>query len=373
MSELLRYGVHDDQVLELHEPGPTAHGDGPTGVAVLVHGGYWRARFTCDLMAPMAADLVRRGWAVANVEYRRVGAGGSWPVILDDARAGVDLAVVTASERGWSGPVVTVGHSVGGQLALLTAERGVDGVVALAPVTDLPRTRREHLGDDAVEELVAASPGQEESLLRDGSALGQLPVGVPVLVVHGDADVRVPLAHSQDYVAAARSAGDDVELRTLPGVDHLALIAADAPWWEDTVAWMSALRPRRRQHLAGQSMTRWDFKYDWAGPLGAHQIADLRALVDVSDPAVSSAVERWLKVLERVSVTHLPGEVYGLGGAKVTVEREVDGELTLALRSGGDDAFDSIGSAADALHDAVADGGGARIRWIELPYEPAFT
>ncbi len=248
MTQVLRYGVHPDQVLELHEPDPGVRDDGPAGVAVLVHGGYWRAGFTRELMAPMAADLVRRGWAVVNVEYRRVGAGGSWPAILDDASAAVDLALTTARGRGWPGPVVTVGHSVGGQLALLTADRGVDGVVALAPATDLPRTRREHLGEDAVEELVAASPGEEDALLRDGSPLGQLPVGVPVLVVHGDADVRVPLEHSETYVEAASAAGDEVELRTLEGVDHLGLIGADAPWWDDVVAWMAAVRtqPARR-------------------------------------------------------------------------------------------------------------------------------
>ncbi|RIK17141.1 MAG: alpha/beta hydrolase [Acidobacteria bacterium] len=248
MTQVLRYGVHADQVVELHEPAP-AEGSGDEGaqvrgVAVLVHGGYWRARFTRELMTPMAQDLLGRGWAVANLEYRRVGAGGSWPAILDDARAALELAVGTAGDRGWPGPVVAVGHSVGGQLALLTADAGVDGVVALAPVTDLPRTRREHLGEDAVEDLLAASTGEEQTLLEDGSAISRLPVGVPVLVVHGDADVRVPLAHSEDYVDAARAAGDDVELRTLEGVDHLALIGADPPWWEDVVAWMAAVRTR---------------------------------------------------------------------------------------------------------------------------------
>lgn len=252
MSELLRYGLHEDQVLELHPPGPTARSEGPAGVAVLVHGGYWRARFTRELMAPMAADLVARGWAVASVEYRRVGAGGSWPAIRDDARAAIDLALATARDRRWPGPVVTVGHSVGGQLALLTADRGVSGVVALAPVTDLPRTCREHLGEDAVEELLAASPGEEAALLRDGSPLRLLPVGVPVLVVHGDADVRVPLEHSEDYVAAARAAGDDVELRTLPGVDHVALIGACAPWWDDVVAWMAIRSTPPRAAPRGQ-------------------------------------------------------------------------------------------------------------------------
>ena len=49
-------------------------------------------------------------------------------------------------------------------------------------------------------------------------------------------------------------------------------------------------------------MTRWVLKYGWAGRLGSDQIANLQALVDVSDPSVLAAVERWLDDLERVSV-----------------------------------------------------------------------
>lgn len=52
--------------------------------------------------------------------------------------------------------------------------------------------------------------------------------------------------------------------------------------------------------------------------------------------------------------------------------RDVPGQLLVSLRSGGQDAFDSICFAADSRHDAVSDGGGARIRWVELPYEPAY-
>lgn len=120
-------------------------------------------------------------------------------------------------------------------------------------------------------------------------------------------------------------------------------------------------------------MTQWAMSYDWAGPLGEDQIAHLQAVVDATDPAVLAAVERWLAVLDRDSVRDLPGEVYGDGGATVTVGREVAGQLAVSLRSGGQDAFDSISFSADSLHDAVTDGGGAAIRWVELPYEPAIA
>ena len=68
-------------------------------VVALVHGGFWRAQYGLDLMDPLADDLVRRGFAVWNIEYRRVGQqGGGWPGTLVDVGAAIDeLADVAAA------------------------------------------------------------------------------------------------------------------------------------------------------------------------------------------------------------------------------------------------------------------------------------
>lgn len=47
-----------------------------------------------------------------------------------------------------------------------------------------------------------------------------LPLGVPQLIVTGDADTVVDPRMSRRYAAAARLAGDEVELLVLPGVVH---------------------------------------------------------------------------------------------------------------------------------------------------------
>lgn len=233
MRRTLPYGDLPDQVVDLTEPaGPVR------GVAVLVHGGYWRARFTRELMEPLAADLARRGWVVANVEYRRVGTGGGWPQTLDDVRAALDRLARLRRERGWPGRLVSVGHSVGGQLVLLAAGP-VDAVVALAPVTDLVRTRAERLGEDAVRELLPEPPEERPEPYAEGSPIARLPVGRPLLVVQGDADTRVPPEHTADYVTRARAAGDLVDELLLPGVDHLALIDPGQPHWPAVVDWMA--------------------------------------------------------------------------------------------------------------------------------------
>jgi acetyl esterase/lipase len=203
---------------------------GSRGTIVLIHGGYWRARFTADLMLPLVAPLRDRGWAVANVEYRRVGTGGGWPATIDDAGAAIDLVRATTP-----GPLVAVGHSVGGQLALLHAAR-VDAVVALAPVTDLVRGYAEGIGEDAVIDFMGVTPEEDPAAYAAASPIGTTPP-CRVLVVHGADDTRVPIAHTRDYVAAA---GPAVTLQEHAELSHLALIDPEAPHWAAVDDWLSA-------------------------------------------------------------------------------------------------------------------------------------
>lgn len=211
--ETLRYGSEPSQFVELHGT------PGGRGTAVLLHGGWWRARHDLHQLDRMAADLVAAGWYVANVEYRRIdGDTGGWPRTLDDV-----LAAIAAVERPAALPTVAIGHSAGGHLALL-AGGALSGVVALAPITDVPRARAEELGEGAAGLFLT---GDDPA----ASPIRQVPIGCQQLVVQGDADVRVPVAHSRDYVAAAKAAGDDVDYVELAGVDHFRLIdPSDEPW-----------------------------------------------------------------------------------------------------------------------------------------------
>ena len=63
------YGPARSQFGELFLPG----GDGPHPVAVVLHGGFWRAQHGCRQTRPLCRDLAARGWAAWNVEYRRLG------------------------------------------------------------------------------------------------------------------------------------------------------------------------------------------------------------------------------------------------------------------------------------------------------------
>ena len=235
----LAYGSHPSQFGELTLPA----GAGPVrAVAVVVHGGFWRQAYGLELGRPLAAELVAAGWAVWNLEYRRVGGGGGWTATFDDVAAGLDT-LAEAGQRAAGGRlplerVVAVGHSAGGQLAAWLAARptlpagapGADPVVRLhsvvsqAGVLDLVDASTHGVGRGAVEDLLGARPELRPERYQLASPVARLPIGVPVVCVHGTADGNVPIRQSERFVAAATAAGDRAELLTLPGVEHFAVI-----------------------------------------------------------------------------------------------------------------------------------------------------
>lgn len=200
--ETIRYGEHEDQELDLRRPGPAAP------LAIVLHGGFWRAGFARDTTAALAVGLTRAGWATANVEYRRLGAG-AYRELLDD---------VCAAARGLDA-AVAIGHSAGGHLALwLAAKGGVRAAVALGGVCDLAAAERDHLGEDAVRELFGGPA------CADADPAQLLPLGVPQVLVHGVHDDTVPVEHARDYAARARAAGDDCRLVELGDAGHFDVI-----------------------------------------------------------------------------------------------------------------------------------------------------
>jgi len=237
------YGDDPEQVADLRLPGRgERRTEGPPPVAVLLHGGFWRAAFTRSLMAPLAVDLARRGWATWNVEYRRAGNGGGVPETLDDVRAAIEHLTALAANRDRAlgldiGRMVAVGHSAGGQLALCAAPgSAVRRVVSLAGVCDLRAAAREHIGEDATVQFMGGDPGQRAGAYAQADPLTRVPTGLDVLLVHGDADPRVPVQQSRRYAAAARAAGDRCELLELPGADHFDLIDPRTAAWTAVAA-----------------------------------------------------------------------------------------------------------------------------------------
>ncbi len=214
------YGSHRWAQAELWLP----RGDGPFRVVVVLHGGYWRARYSKRLMKGACADLARRGFAAWNVEYRRIGRGqgGGWTATFDDVAAAIDhLALLDDPRLDLSGGVDAIGHSAGGQLALWAASRTdaavpVRRVVAQAAVCNLS------VAGEPAWDLLGGRPEEVPERYDLADPMRLIPLGVPTLLVHGIDDETVPAKRSHEYFEAARDAGDPVELvAPVPGGHRL--------------------------------------------------------------------------------------------------------------------------------------------------------
>jgi acetyl esterase/lipase len=224
-----RYGPHASQRAELYLPA----GPGPHPVIVLIHGGSWQKRYGKIFTRGLAGDLVRRGFAVWNIEYRRVGAGGGWPNTFADVAAAIDRLAELGDPRLDLDRVTLIGHSAGGHLALWAAARpnlpagapgALDGpprvrpvrVISLAGVADLADAyRRWHGG--IVDDLMGGSPDEVPERYAAGDPIRLLPLEMPMLIVHGVRDETVSIEISRGYVKAARAAGGEVELVEIQG------------------------------------------------------------------------------------------------------------------------------------------------------------
>jgi dipeptidyl aminopeptidase/acylaminoacyl peptidase len=224
--ETFRYGSHPEQVADLRLPDTPE----PHRLAVVVHGGFWRAAFTRANTAALAVDLARRGWATLNVEYRRVGCGGGVPLTLDDLTAAIALGVERVRPDG----AIVLGHSAGGHLALWAGTLpGVGAAVSLAGIADLTRAAHDGIGDGAAVEFAGGTPEERPEAYVLADPMRRLPTRVPTLLVHGDADDRVPVEHSRRYAAAAAGA---CELLELPGVGHFEPIDPRTDVWAEIAA-----------------------------------------------------------------------------------------------------------------------------------------
>lgn len=237
------YGDHPSQYAELYLPEHRSQ----DGVAVIIHGGFWRQAYGAEYGRPLAADLARRGWITWNLEYRRTAGGdGGWPRTFTDVADGMDLLHPVLEELGIeAGPLVAIGHSAGAHLALWAAGRHLlpaavpgalpgpclAGVVAQSGAIDLGLADELNLSNGAVRELLGNAPEDDDGRWQWADPMHRLPLGVPVVAIHGDKDEDVPLRVSESYVRAAAAAGDDVELLRIEG-DHYCVITVGNPAWE---------------------------------------------------------------------------------------------------------------------------------------------
>lgn len=264
-GERIAYGAGPQQFGELWLP----RGDGPHPVVVMIHGGCWQAALPgLELQHELSRALRDEGYAVWNVEYRRLGhGGGGYPGTFQDAAAATEYVRTLARSHPLDlTRVVTVGHSAGGHLASWVAARprlpagsplrGADplpvrGAVSLAGIDDLAAYRADGPdacgGPDTIDRLVDARGRAGADVYADTSPFAMTPIGARLRVITGGRDPIVPPRFGMAFAERAREAGDDVAYVTLPEAGHFELIDPQSAAWPRVLGAIDDVSGRNRR------------------------------------------------------------------------------------------------------------------------------
>ncbi|GGL61660.1 alpha/beta hydrolase [Wenxinia marina] len=227
--EVLAWGDHPRQAVDLWRPEGEAR-----GLAVFLHGGYWKAFDRTD-WSHLAAGALARGWAVALPGYR-LAPEVRVSEIVHDAAAGVQAAAEAVG-----GPIRLAGHSAGGHLVLRLAgadaplasavRERIGRVVSISGVHDLRPLRLAAMNE--VLRLDEAEAEAESAVLRP-------PPPGPATLWVGAAERPEFLRQTRALGEAWGRAGGDVREVYDPGRNHFTVVDALAdPGSPLTEAWLA--------------------------------------------------------------------------------------------------------------------------------------
>jgi pimeloyl-ACP methyl ester carboxylesterase len=186
----------------------TASPNAPTCAVLVLHGGSATSTMAVSRIAPAVLRLIPVAWAIAahlptaavyRLEFSVRGWNGDGAAVLGDARWAIDQ--IAEAHPGL--PIVVVGHSLGGRVAMhvVGSSSGADrsggrsrvvGAVGLAPWVD---------------------PADPVDLLR----------GVPLAVVQGTRDRIVPEPSTRAWLARAAQTGARIDSTLIDGAGHAML------------------------------------------------------------------------------------------------------------------------------------------------------
>ena len=175
---------------------------------IFIHGGCWLNAYGYEHAKGMYHALAELGMGVYVTEYRRVGdEGGGWPGSLDDVTQAISTALKRIENEGRYTNIYIAGHSAGGHLALLAAQRlsssslnlsraNIKRIIGLAAITDIQSYA---MGHNSCQSATAKfMNGMPEDVPTAYQRATPRPThgSLPITLLQGDADSIVPARHA---------------------------------------------------------------------------------------------------------------------------------------------------------------------------------
>ena len=224
-------------------------------IIIMAHG-FTGDKDMCGKFIRAAAYLARRGFAVFRFDFAGSGESQDTAISLfgqaDDLESAIDLV------RSWGYTKIgLLGHSFGALTAIVTYSPYIRTMVLTAPVTEgrvqpmfdnlLFRSWIKLRGHISLRMQrvfkISKEALHERDLTRPNIILP--PIRCPVLIIHGDKDTTVPLAHSQ---RAIKFLPKTAKIEIIPGATH-----EFNKGWRRTLkigtAWFEKYLPKRRKKM----------------------------------------------------------------------------------------------------------------------------
>lgn len=220
----LRYGERPEATLDLFLPPASAR---PAPVLLFIHGGFWRS-LDAATFSFVGGAFAPRGALVAVLDYPLIPQVRMAEIVAHVRMALVWLARNAAAHGGDPGRLHVGGHSAGGQLAALAADRlwqrqqglpegAIRGLLSISGVFDLtPLTmsfQQDTLGFTAAE-------------CAEFSPAHRIPSGAPPMIVAvGGAETQEFVDQSMEFAEGWRRAGNDAELHVVAMANHIDILS----------------------------------------------------------------------------------------------------------------------------------------------------
>jgi dipeptidyl aminopeptidase/acylaminoacyl peptidase len=246
-TKFVHYNARDGQALAAYLTLPVGRQAKGLPLVILPHGGPFGVRDEGGFDEEVQF-FANRGYAVLQPQFRGSGsfgkvfedaAQGQWGrAMQDDLDDGMDW--LTKQGTVDAKRVCVVGSSYGGYAALWAATRNPERyrcAASFAGISDVPKWLKYSGRFDGTkhrENWRARLQGDKTFDLKTVSPLYTIDrLKVPVMLVHGEADTRVPPKQSRQYAEALTQAGKTHEFYTIPDEGHGFTTAAHEQLWLD--------------------------------------------------------------------------------------------------------------------------------------------